>query len=289
MKTAVCATAKLENQYIREWIEHYKSIGFDNVILYDNNDLDGEELKEPIKDYISSGFVKIFDLRGKKIISHVAYNHCYNKFQNDYDWIFFCDVDEFLTFNPESNITTIEELINFNPLFKTVDVIHINWLLFGDNGLIINDKRKLSERFTTPIYPLDKLIRFKEINWPENCHIKSLVKGGLNNLFNKIIFSKNVLYITHSPIINNLRICHVNGENVKTKNFMTQLSFYPAFICHYLTKTLDEWVNIKMKRGYPDCGPERSVPETSLDVFFKYNEKTPEKLEYLKSIGINYE
>lgn len=288
MKTAVCATAKLENQYIREWVEHYKYIGFDNVILYDNNDLDGEELKTPILDYLESGFVRLFDLRGKKLISDIAYNHCYNTFQNDYDWILFCDVDEFLTFNEDANIKTIEELINFNPIFKTVDVIHINWLIFGDNGLIYNDKRYLSQRFVDPISPLDKVIRFKEIDWPENCHVKSLVRGGLNNSFNKIVFSKDVKYVTHSPVINNLNICHVNGKDEDKKQFMNNLDFYPAFMCHYLTKTLEEWVNIKMKRGYPDCGPEKHIKETSLDVFFKFNEKTPEKLEYLKSIGIDY-
>ena len=28
MKCAVCAIARLENKYIREWVEHYKSLGF---------------------------------------------------------------------------------------------------------------------------------------------------------------------------------------------------------------------------------------------------------------------
>lgn len=37
MRTSVVCIARIENHYIREWVEHYKSIGFTNVILYDNN------------------------------------------------------------------------------------------------------------------------------------------------------------------------------------------------------------------------------------------------------------
>ena len=42
MKIANCLLVKNENNYIKEHIYYYKSIGYDNVILYDNNDIDGE-------------------------------------------------------------------------------------------------------------------------------------------------------------------------------------------------------------------------------------------------------
>ena len=41
MKTALCAIAKNENLYIREWVEHYKNIGVSKIFLYDNNDING--------------------------------------------------------------------------------------------------------------------------------------------------------------------------------------------------------------------------------------------------------
>lgn len=44
MKTCVCAIAKMENHYIREWVEHYKRLGFSLIVVFDNNDEDGEHL-----------------------------------------------------------------------------------------------------------------------------------------------------------------------------------------------------------------------------------------------------
>ena len=37
MKIAVCAIMKDENQYIEEWSNHYKNLGFDHIFIYDNN------------------------------------------------------------------------------------------------------------------------------------------------------------------------------------------------------------------------------------------------------------
>jgi len=51
----------MENNYIREFVEHHKSIGFDNIVLYDNNDIDGEHFEDVISDYINSGYVILKD------------------------------------------------------------------------------------------------------------------------------------------------------------------------------------------------------------------------------------
>ena len=45
-----------------------------------------------------------------------------------------------------------------------------------------------------------------------------------------------------------------------------------------------------MKREkHNSFGKESRIGIQGIDRFFRYNEKTPEKLNYLKSIGINYE
>ena len=53
------AIVKLENNYIREWVEHYKSIKVNKIVICDNNYIGGEIIEEPIQDYINSGFVII--------------------------------------------------------------------------------------------------------------------------------------------------------------------------------------------------------------------------------------
>ena len=57
MRTAVICIARLEGNYIREFIDHYRSLGFSNVIVSDNDhDDDGEDLPSIIQDYIDEGY-----------------------------------------------------------------------------------------------------------------------------------------------------------------------------------------------------------------------------------------
>ena len=65
---------KNENMYIREFIEHYFFLGIDNIIICDNNDLDGENTEFILNDFINSGFIKILNYRGKKNIKFYHIN-----------------------------------------------------------------------------------------------------------------------------------------------------------------------------------------------------------------------
>ena len=65
-KVLLCCIAKLENLYIKEFVEYYKKLGFDNICLYDNNDEDGEHFEDVINDYIESGYVILKNVRGMK-------------------------------------------------------------------------------------------------------------------------------------------------------------------------------------------------------------------------------
>ena len=67
MRTAVVAIARLEGNYIREFVEHYKNLGFTNIILCDNDwKEDNEDIKEILKEDIKSGFIIYEDWRDKK-------------------------------------------------------------------------------------------------------------------------------------------------------------------------------------------------------------------------------
>mgnify|MGYP003291921628 CR=1 FL=1 len=96
MKTAVCVCAKMENHYIREYVEYYKKLGFTNIILYDNNDIDGEKFDEVVGDYINDNFIIVENIRGEKGgIQGYAFLNCIEKYEHNYDYIAFFDVDEF--------------------------------------------------------------------------------------------------------------------------------------------------------------------------------------------------
>ena len=120
----------MENLYLRDFIKYYKTIGFDNVVLYDNNDDIGEYPQQVIGDYIDNGFVIYVDVRGKHRYQLEAYTECYNSYCNSYDWVAFFDTDEFLTIQSGKQIG---DLLS-EEKYSNADVVYFYWMLYGDNG-----------------------------------------------------------------------------------------------------------------------------------------------------------
>ena len=164
-KVCLCGVGKMENLYIKEYVNHYKDLGYNHIFIYDNNDPDGERFEDVIHDEINSNFVTIIDYRGKKRIQCEAYIDCYEKNNKDYDWLSFFDIDEFLEIKPHAK--TIQKFLT-NERYTNCDTIKINFLFYSDNELLYYEKKPLQERFTTPLY--------KHGN---NAFIKSTVRGGL--------------------------------------------------------------------------------------------------------------
>lgn len=269
-KIALCCIAKMENDYIRFFVEYYKALHFDKIIIYDNNDSDGEKCEDVINDYIQSGFVKIIDFRGRKVAQLSAYQNCYDRFNKQYDWIAFFDVDEFLTFSDGSD--DIHDFLN-QEKFLPYQLMHINWKVYGDNDLLDNDGRNVVERFVEPL-PNNTGMYYH--NLPENNHIKSLIRGGLSYI--------KWIRDPHTPISGGYHCCNPLGESVSANSPFLDYDFSVAFIRHYSTKTIGEWVKNKMKRGFPDRSEDNWKNILNLDFFFRYNKKTEEKLKYAETI-----
>lgn len=270
-KVAVCCIAKSENDYIREFVDYYKKLGFDNVYIYDNNDLDGELFEDVISDYINSGFCKIINYRGKKKCQVEAYQNFYDNYGFIYDWIAYLDVDEFLTFvNKDQKIHSFLT----QKKFIAFQAIHINWLEFGDSNQLDNDGRNVVERLTEPITPID----FKcSSDRPENDTIKTIIRGRMP-FVNCRIHNSGSYY---------MRYCDSSGHKCDSSPFNV-FNYDVAYIRHYTTKTIGEWIRIKQKRGYPDMDYEQSKQYLGLDHFFLLNKYTLEKDLYAKSIMSNF-
>lgn len=264
MKVGLCCIGRLENRYIREFVEHYKSIGFDNIFLYDNNH-DGEErFEDAISDYIDNGFVEVTDFRNIEAAQLLAYNDCYKKHGNDYDWIAFFDVDEFLTLVQDKNIK------DYLDRFKDVDVVKVNWMIFTDNNLVTDDGRGCLERFTEPM-EYDKHVTY---NFPQNYHVKSIVRGGGG------IENFTWTATPHTPNMPNLKYCDSIG-NSSTQSPFQPYNFETVYIKHFTTKTIYEWFNNKRKRGLGDRTYADFVKIFGVGDFFKINSRTKQKEDFI--------
>ena len=159
----ICAVGKNENLYVRQFIEYYLSLGIDKIILYDNNDVDGEKFSDVLSDYFTNKQIEIIDVRGLSSILIPIYNYCYKKNNLLYDWIGFLDFDEYLYIE---NNETIKEYF-YNERFNKCQSLFFNWVIYNDNDLIKYDNRSLIERFN-----------HRSLNFSQG---KSFVRGGIKN------------------------------------------------------------------------------------------------------------
>lgn len=266
-EVAVACIARMEGHYIREFVEHYKSLGFSKCIVADNNrDDDPEDLRFILKDYIDEGFVIYEDYRNKIAYQMKCYAELYKKYRESFFAIAFFDVDEFLVLPNHDNI------YQFLRNKCKYDCVVINWLCFGDSNQVYADYSKpLNERFTEPC-PIDIKVDY---DFSENRHIKSIVFGGRKN----VVFSN-----PHIPDYQKFFLCcNADGKKCDASPFQP-INYKNAYLKHFVTKSLQEWVEIKLQRGTGDRDYNAFRSHVRLDCFFKYNSMTKEKQKYLDSL-----
>jgi hypothetical protein len=264
MKVALCCIGRLENRYAVEYVEYYKLLGFDKIFIYDNNH-DGEEhFEDVLQPYIDDDFVTVINFRNKEAAQLSAYNDCYSKYGNEYDWIAFFDFDEFLTLVNDKNIK--DYLSHFNDF----QGVKINWMIYTDNNLVTDDGRGVLERFTEPM-DYDKIVTYE---FPENNHVKSIIKGGITNL----------TWNATPHAVLNIIYCNSVGNNADNSPF-EPYTFETAYIKHFSTKTIDEFINGKYKKGLADRTNENYKKNIDrIGYFFKINKSTKEKKEYINDV-----
>lgn len=271
----LCGIGKLENCYIREWVEYHKNLGFTNIVLYDNNDKDGERFEDVIGDYIRNGYVIMRDRRGVELAQIPAYNDCYKEFKKDYDWIGYWDIDEFIEF--EQSGQTIQQFLS-KPMFNKYQSIRLCWKQYTDNGLITVDDENYS------------VTRFTEVFDKQFC-----VNNGIpvahyitSNTQAKAIIRTNVKDFNVISPHCYLDVPTVTADGkVPPKNHI-RIGNVPvwkgAWLNHYRFKTIEEYVKQKMVRLWPTKYMNGGKDRLNLDYFFMFNVKTQEKVNLANEI-----
>lgn len=235
MKTIICAIAKNEDNYIKDFCEYHLGLGFDEIHIYDN----GTEI--PLKD--DRIIVHPFREIDSKCPQMAAYSDMFSN--TDADWCAFIDIDEFITLN---RYTSISEFILSLPIGTSA--IKLGNITFGDGGQIT------PEDISIPVYERITKTSYKK----QHVSYKYILK-----------LSKKWKMVSPHRII--------DDENSKQEIYVPNRECY---IRHYKTKTLSEFCDQKLNTPRVfDQAKKRTI-----DYFFQVNEKTPEKIAYLKSRGI---
>ena len=233
---AICAIAKDEGDYFKEWIDWHHMMGVDKFYIYDNESTD--QTRRVLAPYIESGLVEYKYFPGYRR-QLGAYDDCLAHHRYDARWLAFIDIDEFIVPVKDSSIPA------FLSRFEDAPVVEINWLVYGSGGEEKKSSRPVMERF-----------RFhSEGDHILNRHVKSIVNP--RRVFNMIG--------CHEAARINGKSRDSHGKAIN-KNFRQRRPQQDVIrINHYAVKSKEEFVE-KQNRGRAS-GKKRNVPSEYFDQY----------------------
>jgi hypothetical protein len=122
-----------DEPYVFEFVNYYIKQGVDKIYIIDDN-----SSKEIYKDVINNKKVNIiFD---NNIIEKKSINKLYMEIKNNYEWIIYVDMDEYITTKKNINNTIKKEL---ETTFKDCMCIKVPWVMMSCNSNQNNPKSLL--------------------------------------------------------------------------------------------------------------------------------------------------
>ena len=152
---AVCAIAKNEGPYLKEWIEWHRQQGVEKFYVYDNESTDCT--KAALEPYIASGLVEYRYWPGQKQ-QLAAYDDCFERHRLETRWLAVIDLDEFIV--PVKDRT----IPDFLRRMEKFAVVEVNWLVYGSSGAKTREPGGVMARFRRHSLPTHYL----------NTHVKSI-------------------------------------------------------------------------------------------------------------------
>ena len=224
-KVSICSIFKNEGLYLKEWIEYHLIVGVEHFYLYNNNSDDN--YLEILKPYIDSGVVTLTDWEftpGQM----KAFADCADKHKNDTEWIAYIDLDEFIV--PKKDYYVYDFLRHF----KNRPFVLAYWKIFASGGLKARKSDYVIEDFVISPRKLTSIGKcFYNTKYNYSPELKE------NSTMH--LMSSKVCGIEIPPINSFGKFVIYNINKGKNKETIQ--------INHYLTKSIDEYLYKKSKRG----------------------------------------
>jgi glycosyltransferase involved in cell wall biosynthesis len=237
---ACCAIMKNESPYIHEWVAHYAGLGFDEICVYENDSSD--RTAHLLKKLEVHGHIRFrsWPSLDKKSPQVSAYEDFLSWTESD--WVLFCDADEFLVLNKNSDVH--EFIQGFS---EDVSEIAINWRIFGSSG---HEKRTVG-------YVIERFQKSSHQDFQINRHVKSFVKP-----------SRVTEMHIHAPRVTGKAV-YSDGSALDfadgEQGISPEIKSDVAVMNHYFTRSKEEW-NAKKMRG----NANRAIG--ARDKFIRYHE-----------------
>ena len=137
--STVCAIAKDEDDSLREWVIYHFIIGFDHIILYDNNSKN--KISDLLSDFVNENIVTVVDFPLTENQQLSAYFNCIKNWREFTKWIAFIDVDEFIV--PLS----CDDINDFLDNYRDFPGVGMHWDVFSSNGHLAKPQGNVIENY----------------------------------------------------------------------------------------------------------------------------------------------
>jgi len=139
----VLSTMKNEGPFLLEWIAHYRALGFDDIVVCTNDCEDGTD--RMLRRLQRMGLAQHHPTKIRKGGIHrsaLRQGARYDEVTGA-DWVFICDVDEFLNVHAgDGSVRALAEASG------RPDVISVPWRIFGSGGVSAFEDRPVTAQFT---------------------------------------------------------------------------------------------------------------------------------------------
>lgn len=162
MRLGITTIQRNRGQWIVEWIAFHMLVGFEHFYVYAHKCTDDTHTK--LLKLARRYSIQLHPMDNEPHPQLAAYQHAYNAYAGQLDWMAFVDGDEFL--HPVRHSHMADALATFDGV--PTSAVAAYWLCYGSSGHLHEPSGLVMQN-----YP-----RHSEVAFLPNRHVKSVVRGG---------------------------------------------------------------------------------------------------------------
>ncbi len=237
MKVGIVSIQKNRAPWLHEWVAFHHLAGFARFYVYAHNctDHSGRVLARLAQAYD----LKAFALNTKENqVQLKAYQHAYENFGHECDWLAFIDGDEFIF--PTAATSINDALAPYE--HQHTSAIAAYWACFGSSGHVQEPQGLVIENYR----------RRPPLAFPDNRHIKSIVRGRQASHVGPNSHLFNTPWGTQDEL----------GRPVTFGLTQHEPSYTRFRINHYVTQSWQYFKQFKQGSGAADAGAAYVRPDS---------------------------
>lgn len=208
-----------------EWINYYNTIGFDHIVIYDNDS--SVNFKNITELYSNVNYIKIdFFVQSELFKTHYKATQA--------EWVYFADLDEFLWFDL-TKYKNVNDFIVKKSTELNTNIIGIYWIKIGSNKVIEHRDNSIN---TTQI----KTFKYINPKYESESWLKLIYKSNVN------INEFNIHFVNPITLIKDIHNNIITIDNIKVNNY--NYINDDCLIYHYFLRSYEEFYNKLYKTNH---------------------------------------